>query len=317
VILIDNSNNYEIIIRLIRIIEKPMFLDNLNLFLRIVEKGGLAAAGRELGISAATVSDRLASLEVYYGASLLIRTTRSISLTDEGRELVNGARRILAEADEVQSRITLGVEKISGTIHISAPIDFGRNRLMALLDAFMVDHPEVRIDLSLTDGNIDLVGQGMDLAFRFGNLADSTLRSKKLGKNRRIVCASPEYLKVYGTPQQPKDLQHHNCLVMRFGTQIDHQWRFMIAGKEETYSVSGNRIANDGSLVREWCLIGHGIALKSEWDIHDDLKSGSLVPLLTDFEPPTNSLQMIYPASAVQPRRVRLLMEWLVQSFSK
>ena len=293
-----------------------MLLDNLNLFLRIVEKGGMAAAGRELGLSPASVSERLAALEAYYGASLLTRTTRSISLTDEGKELVVGARRILAEAEEVQSRIKIGVEKISGSIHISAPVDLGRNMIVPMLNKFMEDHAEISIDLTLNDGYVDLVGQGIDLAIRYGDLADSTLRSKKIGDNRRIVCASPDYLESNGTPQHPEDLQHHDCILMRFGSQINREWSFVINGKEQRCPLRCNRMTNDGSLVREWCLGGHGIARKSEWDIHADLKSGDLVPILEDFAPPSNSLQMVYPAGPVQPRRVRLLMECLVDGFS-
>ena len=293
-----------------------MDLDNLTLFLRIVEKGGMAAAGRDFGLSPASVSERLAALEIYYGARLLTRTTRSISLTDEGRELVSGARRILAEADEVQSRIKLGVEKVSGTIHISAPIDLGYNRISPLLDEFMRQHPEVSIDLSLNDGYVDLVGQGLDLALRFGALADSTLRARKLGSNRRLVCTSPDYLKAHGTPQHPSDLEQHNCILMRFGAQVDQVWRFNVEGKERKYTVRGNRIANDGHLVRLWCRAGHGIALKTEWDIQDDLKSGALVPILQDFASTPTALQMVYPSGAIQPRRIRLVMDHLARWFS-
>ncbi|MEH6630757.1 MAG: LysR family transcriptional regulator [Halopseudomonas aestusnigri] len=293
-----------------------MDLANLTLFLRIVEKGGMAAAGRDFGLSPASVSERLAALETYYGARLLTRTTRSISLTDEGQELVSGARRILAEADEVQSRIKLGVEKVSGTIHISAPIDLGYNRISPLLDEFMRQHPEVSIDLSLNDGYVDLVGQGLDLALRFGALADSTLRARKLGSNRRLVCASPDYLKAHGMPQHPSDLEQHNCILMRFGAQVDQVWRFSVEGKERKHTVRGNRIANDGHLVRLWCRAGHGIALKTEWDIQDDLKSGVLVPILQDFAPTPTALQMVYPAGAIQPRRVRLVMDHLAKWFA-
>ena len=293
-----------------------MLLDNLKLFLRIVEKGGMASAGREFGLSPAAVTDRLSSLEAYYGASLLNRTTRSISLTDEGKELMVGAHRILAEAEELQSRIKFGVENISGSIRISAPIDLGRNRVAVVLDTLLKNNPELKVELILSDGYVDLVRENIDLALRYGDLADSTLKSKKLGDNRRLVCASPDYLKLHGTPQHPDDLQNHNCILMRFGSEIDRDWRFVIAKKIKRYSITGNRIANDGSLVREWCLAGHGVALKSEWDIHADLKSGKLIPILEDYLPSPTSLQMVYPAASTQPRRVRLLMEQLVQSFS-
>ncbi len=293
-----------------------MILDNLTLFLRIVEKGGMAAAGRELGLSPATVSERLASLEAYYGARLLTRTTRSISLTDEGRMLVEGARRILAEAEEIQSRIKLGVEKISGSIRMAAPVDLGRNRIAPILDTFAAQHPDIKIDLILNDGYVDLVAQGIDLAVRFGALADSTLRSKNLGKNQRVICASPRYLKTYGTPKHPDDLAHHNCILMRFGNAIDNEWNFQIEGREQVRRVQGNRVVNDGDLLRQWCCSGYGIALKSIWDVQGDLNTGALVEILKEFAPSPTKLQLVYPSGATQPRRIKILIQELSAWFS-
>jgi len=294
-----------------------MLIENLKLFLQIVEKGGLAAAGREIGLSPATVTDRLAALEAHYGARLLTRTTRSISLTDEGRELVNGARRILAETEETEARIKLGVEKISGTIHVSAPNDLGRSQIVPLLDQFMLQHPEVVVDLTLSDGYVDLVGRGIDLALRYGELSDSTMKSRKLGNNRRLICASADYLKRNGTPQHPDDLAHHNCLIMRFGTQTDQDWVFVVDGKQRNYRVHGNRIADGGDVIRRWCLDGYGLALKSEWDVRRDLATGTLVFVLDAFAPQPSALQMVYPAGAVQPRRVRALMDYLSETLDQ
>ncbi|OKP66487.1 LysR family transcriptional regulator, partial [Ensifer adhaerens] len=175
-----------------------MLLDNLALFLLIVEKGGLSAAGREIGLSPASVSERLAALEAHYGAALLKRTTRAISLTEEGRLLVDGARRLLAEADELESGIRSGTRTISGPIRLSAPEDMGRRYIVPILDRFLAEHADVTVDLNLTDGYLDLVGQGMDFAIRHGVLADSTLRSRSLGENRRVVCAAPSYIEAMG-----------------------------------------------------------------------------------------------------------------------
>ena len=292
-----------------------MLLDNLNLFLRIVEKGGLAAAGREVGLSPASVSERLAALENYYGVTLLNRTTRAISLTDEGRLLVDGARRLLAEAEELESRVRLGSEHIAGPIRLSAPEDLGRRCILPIVDAFLAEHPAVTIDLNLTDGYVDLVGQGMDFAVRHGMLADSSLRAKSLGENRRIVCAAPSYLAAAGTPVHPDDLALHDCIVMRFGQNIDREWTFLVDGKPHKVRVRGRRVANDGGLVRQWCKEGFGIALKSIRDIEEDLASGALVEVLKDYSAGTTALQIVYPQSAVQPRRVRLLIEAIAKAF--
>src|SRR4030088_1187961 len=308
----DNRLRYEKTLRILRI----MILDNLALFLRIVEKGGLASAGRELGLSPASVSERLAALEKFYGAALLHRTTRAISLTDEGRLLVQGARRLLAEADELEALIRLGGEKISGPIRLSAPTDLGRSCLVPVLDTFLAEHPEVNIDLNLTDGYVDLVGQGQDFAIRYGELADSTLRVKRLAENRRIVCASPVYLEPRGAPQHPDDLVHHECLVMRYGLTTDRDWPFLIDGKQRRIVVQGHRIANDGELVRVWCRNGFGIARKSRLDVEADLREGALVELLQEFSPGDTGLQIVYPATQTQPRRVRLLIERIAEVFS-
>lgn len=177
-----------------------MLFENLALFLLIVEKGGLSAAGREVGLSPTSVSERLGALERHYGATLLTRTTRSISLTDEGRMLMDGARRLLAEAEDIESNIKLGTERISGLIRLSAPVDLGRNRVVPILDDFLQEHPNVSLDLNLTDGYLDLAGQGIDFAIRYGALSDSTLRVRKLSEGRRVVCASPPTLPPTGRP---------------------------------------------------------------------------------------------------------------------
>jgi DNA-binding transcriptional LysR family regulator len=281
-----------------------MNLDHLDLFLNIVEKGSLAAAGRELGLSAATVSERLAALEKHYGVTLLHRTTRALSLTEEGRSLVDGARQVLSAANELENRIRLGADTLSGLIRISAPFDLGRSTVKPVIDEFLAQHPQISVELMLSDRYVNIVDEGIDLALRLGSLADSTLRARALGKNQRIVCAAPAYLERHGAPQQPEQLRQHNCLVMRFGRDLDNLWPFVIDGRRLHVDVRGNRITNEGRLVHEWCLGGYGIALKSIWDIEADLEQGTLVRLLEDYAPPPTTLQLLFPPGRSQPRRV-------------
>lgn len=293
-----------------------MLLDNIALFLQIVEKGSLTAAGKEVGVSPTTVSERLSALEAHYGVVLLNRTTRAISLTDEGRALVEGARLVLTEVETLDSRIRLGADALSGPIRISAPVDIGRAVIAEEISQFLSENPYISVEFVLSDGYVDIVGDGVDIALRFGPVVDSTLRIRSLGRKRRMVCAAPSYLAKHGTPEKPDDLKSHNCLVMRFGAQLDNVWRFGPNKLNQLVTVRGDRVANDGDLVRQWCLAGYGIVLKSELDVGSDIKAGNLVELLADYAPPPTPLQMLFPPSRAQPRRVRALADRLALVFA-
>ena len=281
-----------------------MLLDNLRVFMIIAEKGSLVAAARETGMSTTTVSERLAALEAHYGVVLFNRTTRSISLTEEGRILVDGAKSVLTEVADLDTRIRHGAETLSGPIRISAPVDLGRSIISRAVSAFTEENPAVSIELLLSDGYVDLVGQGFDIAVRFGTVTDSTLRVRSLGTFQRLVCAAPAYLEKHGVPQSPDELTDHNCLVMRFGETLDNVWEFGKGPKRHRVTVRGSRVVNDGWLIRSWALAGHGIVLKSELDVAENIRSGSLVSLLEDHLPPANPLQMMFPPGRAQPRRV-------------
>lgn len=294
-----------------------MLIDNIRLFLKISEKGSMVAAGREVGLSATTVSERLAALEAHYGVVLFNRTTRSLSLTDEGRTLIEGAKVVLAEVEDLDTRIRHGAEAISGPIRISAPVDLGRSIISELIARFTEKHPAVSVELSLSDGYVDIVGEGFDLALRFGTVTDSSLRARRLGEYRRVVCAAPRYLEARGIPRKPSDLAEHNCLVMRFGRNLDNLWHFGSGKTSQVVMVRGNKIVNDGSLVRQWALAGHGIILKSELDVTADLKTGKLIAILDDHASPANPLQMMYPPGRAQPRRVKALAEELSNAMAR
>lgn len=300
------------IIRQIRL----MLIDNIRLFLTIAEKGSLVAAARESGLSTTTVSERLAALEAHYGVVLFNRTTRSLSLTDEGRTLLGGAKVVLGEIEDLEMRIRHGAETLSGPIRVSAPIDLGRSIVSEVISRFTTENPAITIELLLSDSYVDIVGQGFDLALRYGAVTDSTLRTRNLGHFRRIVCATPSYIAAHGAPETPADLTQHNCLLMRFGATVDNGWRFGTGKTQQTVTVRGNKIANDGSLVRQWALEGHGIILKSELDVARDIEAGRLVALLEDYSAPPNPLQLMFPPGRAQPRRVRALAKALNEAMS-
>lgn len=292
-----------------------MLLSNMALFIQIVERGSLTAAAREVGLSTTTVSERLASLETHFGVVLLNRTTRSISLTDEGRMLVDGAKLVLGEVEGLETRIRHGAQTLSGPVRISAASDLGRTVISPAIDQFVAEHPSVSVELLLSDGFVDLVGLGIDLAIRFGRITDSSLRVRSLGEKRRLVCASPSYLEKNGTPKSPADLKGHNCLVMRFGEKLDNFWNFGANSLRQIVTVQGDRISNDGAVVRQWCLDGHGIALKLALDVDADIRAGHLVELLAEYAPPPTPLQMLFPPSRAQPKRVRALADRLSSVF--
>ncbi len=293
-----------------------MLLDNISLFLKIVEKGSLTAAGREVGLSPTRVSERLAALEAHFGVVLLNRTTRAISLTEEGRTLVDGAKEVLDGVADLDTRIRFGAQTLTGPIRISAPSDIGRSQLSDVINDFLAEYPAIRVELLLSDGYVDIVGLGVDIAVRFGTITDSTLRVKSLGKKRRVLCAAPGYVEAHGAPGVPADLKDHNCLIMRFGQKLDNVWSFGSGATRQSVTVSGNRVANDGALVRQWCLEGHGIALKSELDAGPDLRAGRLIELLPDHAAPAAPFQILFPPARAQPRRVRVFAEFLVKAFA-
>lgn len=284
-------------------------LSDLRLFVAVVDAGGFAAGGRRLNLSPATVSERIAALEASTGARLLVRTTRLLALTDEGRLLVETARGILAEIDDLGMRLRDGAERLSGHVRLSAPVDLGRNRIASIVDGFLADHPDVSVELILSDGFGDLIADGIDFAVRFGALDDSSLIAVRIGDNRRVACAAPDYLARKGLPADPYALRDHDCLVMRFGTRRDDRWRFRHDGREVTVAVSGARSANDGDLIRAWAIAGHGIAMKSIWDVADDLEAGRLIEVLSDHAIARGALQIVYPSGRPLPRRCRAIID--------
>lgn len=305
----DKREADEVLIRLFR----TMNLDHLRLFQRIVELGSMAAAARETGLSTTTVSERLAGLEAHYGTALLNRTTRAISLTDAGRTLLEGLEPLLEDSAALEARIRHGAETLSGLVRISAPSDIGRTWVTHVIARFQALHPQVRFELHLSDRTIDIVGEGFDMALRFGPLADSSLRVKRLRDGVRLVCAAPDYIAAHGALSHPAELTRHNCLLMRYGDLLDNHWVFGRGATAQTIVVKGHRISNDGHQVKTWCVEGAGIALKSEFDVAPELASGRLVRLLETYEPKRSPLQLLFPPNRRQPSRVKAFAEALAR----
>ena len=292
-------------------------LSDLALFKRIVELGSLSGAGRELGVSPATVSVRLQMLEEAVGQQLIQRTTRQMLLTDAGERFFDTAKRILAEVADLQDLMARGGEALTGPIHVSAPVDLGRNRIAPAIDLFQDRHPGISVRLTLTDSVLDLTQSGVDIAVRYGKLPDSSLRLRRISTNRRLPVAAPDYLARRPAPRTPDDLRGHDCVVLfRDGARFDN-WTFEVDGQLRIVKVAGSRETNDGDLIRHWALTGKGIAFKSAWDVADDILAGALTPLLTRFCPPTVDVQVVMPGGRFQPARTRALADHLVETIRR
>lgn len=289
--------------------------EDFAIFVRVVELGSLLAAGRDMRLSAAVVSNRIARLEKDVGTRLLNRTTRHVSLTEEGSSYYDHCVVILNELEQAESAITSVNAEPRGPIKITAPTVFGRLHVAPHVPRFLERHPQMQVRLHLTDALVDLVQERVDLAIRIAELTDSTSIVRTLAPNRRLIVASPDYLKAHPAPKEPEDLLDHNCLLLRFpGSK---QFRWTLQGREGpvTLRVSGNMDSNSGEALRDWCLAGQGLALKSLWEIVDDLNEGRLVPVLTEFPPPSHAIYAMYPHSQHVPPRVRAFIDFLAETY--
>jgi len=299
-------------------------IDNMALFVQVVKTGGLAAAGRQLGLSPASMTARVNALEQHYKTRLLNRTTRKISLTDAGQRFYNACLRVLAEVDEAEALLRNDNEGLSGNLRITATSDFGRQVVAPALTEFSYLNPNVIPYLHLSDGVINLVEHGFDLGIRFGNLPDSNLIVRRLANNHRVLVASPDYLERYGFPKDPDDLKQHRCLIMeRLGEQLN-EWRFHKGDDIFTIRISPSLVSNDGAIIRQWALAGSGIAYKSIWDVKNDIAAGKLQTILDDFvlgfqhnDNEKTGLQLVYPSRQYLPRQVAGFIDFLQASLSK
>lgn len=286
-------------------------LSDLRLFVLIVERGSLTAAGREFGLSPGAVSLRLSALERGAQAQLLRRSTRRLQLTEAGDQFYRTARQVLGELDDLRASLQGDRGALTGPVRISAPVDLGRTYLAPAMQAFGRDHPGLSFSLYLSDTLLDLTASGVDLAIRYGRLPDSALKIRRISSNRRLPVASPAYLDRMGRPGRPSELLTHNCMaLLRGGARFD-LWPFQVDGAAVSVKVSGDRDANDGELLRRWAIEGAGVALKSAWDVAEDIQAGRLEPLLAGFCPREVDLQIVMPAAARRPRRVAAVADYL------
>ena len=289
----------------------------MQFFVLIARHGSLAAAARAIDLTPPAATKRLAALETRLGARLLNRTTRSISLTSEGETYLRHATRILAEVEEMEDLVSQGRATPRGLLRVNATLGFGRTTIAPLVSAFAVRYPEVEVQMEVTDRPVDLVDSGFDLAIRFGALPDQRLNARRIMSNRRFLCASPGYLKRHGTPASLADLARHRCIIHRQNDDAYGIWRFLHHDHTEVVKVHGALSSNDGDIVLGWALDGHGILIRSEWDLARYLDSGRLQIVLPEFTLPAADLFVYYPSQRNQTVRARAFIDFLAEHFKR
>ncbi|MEO9455733.1 LysR family transcriptional regulator [Chromobacterium phragmitis] len=270
--------------------------DDLQIFIRAADNGSLSAAARQLDLSPAVASAGLKRLEGELGAQLLARSTRSLRLTLAGERYLEHARAALDALRAGSLALEQDRRELSGSMSLSMPSDLGRNLLRPWLDDFLLRHPGLSLQLQISDRVADLYRQPVDVALRYGVPEDSSLVALPLAPdNRRVLCASPDYLARHGEPQTPQALRGHACLRLVLGEAVHERWSFERGGERQTVAVSGRWLSDDGEIVRRWAVAGLGIAYKSRLDVLDDLRAGRLRPLLTACQTEPTPLCLVTP----------------------
>jgi LysR family transcriptional activator of dmlA len=287
----------------------------MHFFTLVARHASLAGAARELGITPPAATKRLAQMEKRLGVRLVNRTTRRLSLTDEGERYLAHAQRILVQIREMEDEVSSSRNAPKGLLRLNATLGFGRTTIAPLISAFIRKHPDVEVRLQLTDRPIDLVEEAFDLAIRFGELPDTRLAARKLLSNQRFLCAAPAYLKRAGIPQSLEDLSLHQCIIHRQNDDDGSVWRLTRARKTQALRVHGKLASNDGDVVLGWALDGHGILLRSEWDAAKYLESGRLQVVLPEYRLPPADLYAYYPSGKQVNARVRAFIDFLVSRF--
>ena len=303
--------------------------DELAFFSALASCESLSAAARELDVSTAAVSKRLAAMEQRLGVALLVRSTRRMGLTPEGEVYLLHARRILADLQAMELIVSGPRGQARGLLRVNATLGFGRSHVAPVISRFARAHPLVEVRLQLSVHPPALTDDSFDVCIRFGEPPDARVVARRLAHNRRLLVASPAYLKRHGTPALPRDLAQHHCIGIRQGDESHGLWRLTPLRngntssksgpkpKVETVRTKGNLSTNDGEIAVNWALDGHGILMRAEWDIARYLRSGRLVQVLAGYETPPADIYAVYPQRQQASARVREFVELISKEFAQ
>jgi DNA-binding transcriptional LysR family regulator len=291
-------------------------LAGMKLFVRVVEAGGFSVVARETQTSQPTVSRTVAALEEHIGARLLNRSSRAVTLTDDGRLFYDYAFRALEAVSEAEGSVGRRQARPTGLLRLGTPVAFGRLHVAPYVGAFLRRYPDVEVELSMDDAFVDLVGHGLDLAVRIGDLGDPSLIARRIGTTRRVTVAAADYLERRGVPETPADLVHHDCVVYtRLAT--GNRWHFDGPNGAVTADVHGRFRADNSEAVREAVIGSAGIAVIPVWLFGDEIKSGRVRIVLQAFEPTPLPIHAVYSSRRHQSAKVRAMIEFLATAFDE
>jgi LysR family transcriptional activator of dmlA len=285
-------------------------MEDLRLFCMVVHKQSFAASALEMGVSKALISKRIAVLESMLQARLLHRTTRKVSATESGHIVYQWAQRILEDAEQMAEAISSSKIVPRGVLRVCTSSGFGRNHVSRAVSAMAQRYPELEFQLELLDRPVDLVREGFDLDIRIGAVHEESLITKLIARNARVLCASSSYLEQWGTPARLADLAHHKCIVIRERDQEFGRWKLEGSDGAETVRISGPLSANNGEIAHRWAIDGHGIILRSMWDVGPSLKRGELKRVLPEYQQDAN-VWAVYPSRLSTSAKVRVCVQFL------
>lgn len=295
--------------------------NDLEFFSTLASAVSLAAAARELGVSTAAVSKRLAQMEARVGLALIVRTTRRMSLTPDGELYLSHSKHILGEIERMEEQLGVLRETPKGLLRVSATLGFGRSHVAPVISRFLRAYPQVQVQLQLSVNPPPVSEDSWDVCIRFGEPPDSRVIARQVASNRRLLCAAPSYLAERGTPKAPRDLLEHDCIGIRQGDDAYGVWRLSSVNGNRTdaelIKFKGSLTTNDGEIAVSWALDGHGIVMRAEWDVASYLRDGQLVQVLPQYQTPDADVHAVYPQRCQRSARVRAFVDYLTTAFEQ
>ncbi|KJV28167.1 LysR family transcriptional regulator [Pantoea sp. SM3] len=291
-----------------------MQIEDLRIYVAVIQAGNFTAAAEQLMLSKQYVSRRIAALEESLGARLLNRNTRKLSVTDNGQVFAQHAQRILDDVQEAELAVSGRRQVLQGSFRLSVPMSFGISHLSPYIAEFLSQHPGLQFQVELADRYVDMVGEGFDMAIRIGTLPDSSLIAKRLGVFRRVICGSPSYIQGAGAPREPEDLLNHACL--RYGRESQTGWELFNGDKRKVMAVQGPMVSNNGEMLRDAAVAGLGLILLPEFIVAPALASGELMTVLDEWQPSSLNLNALYPQHRQRSEVNRVFMAFLQEKLA-